>query len=223
VRVLFVEDDQRIANLVARGLREKAYAVDVADSGPRAVQQLGVNNYDIVILDVLLPGKSGFEVCEEIRKTGNTVPVLMLTARDAVDDRVRGLNCGADDYLTKPFAFEELLARLRALLRRSWQVRPSRIVIADLEIDTVSQRVWRAQKRIVLTAKEYALLEYLATEKGKVVGRAEIAEHVWDETFEPFSNSIEVYIRRLRNKIDTGYDLHLIRTRRGAGYILDDV
>lgn len=223
MRVLVVEDDRRIADLVARGLREKAYAVDVVGDGVSAVHQLAINSYDIVILDVLLPGKNGFEVCEEIRAAGNTVQVLMLTARDAVDDRVKGLNCGADDYLTKPFAFEELLARLRALLRRNSHARPSKIVIADLEIDTIAQRVWRAQKRIVLTTKEYALLEYLATEKGKVVGRSEIAEHVWDETFEPFSNSIEVYIKRLRSKIDDGHDLHLIRTRRGAGYILDDV
>jgi len=223
VRVLVVEDDRRIANFVARGLREKAYAVDVADNGPTAAHQLMVNSYDIVVLDVLLPGKNGFEVCEDLRNSGNSVPVLMLTARDSVDDRVRGLNCGADDYLTKPFAFEELLARLRALLRRTSQVRASKIVIGDLEIDTISQRVWRSGERIILTAKEYALLEYLATEKGKVVGRAEIAEHVWDETFEPFSNTIEVYIKRLRNKIDDGRDLPLIRTRRGVGYILDDV
>ena len=222
MRILVVEDDRRIASLIARGLREKAYAVDVVDNGVTAIHQLGVNNYDIVVLDVLIPKRNGFEVCQEIRSAGNPVPVLMLTARDAVDDRVRGLNAGADDYLTKPFAFEELLARLRALLRRSSQVRPSKIVIADLEIDTIAQRVWRAGKRIPLTAKEYALLEYLATEKGKVVGRADIAEHVWDETFEPFSNSIEVYIKRLRGKIDEGHDLHLIRTRRGAGYILDD-
>lgn len=223
MRVLLVEDDTRIANVVARGLREKAFAVDVANDGQIAVDQISLNNYDVVILDVLLPGKSGFEVCDEIRQAGINVPVLMLTARDAVDDRVTGLNSGADDYLTKPFAFEELLARLRALLRRSTQVRPSKIVIADLEIDTIAQRVWRVGKRITLTAKEYALLEYLATEKGRVVGRADIAEHVWDEDFEPFSNSIEVYIKRLRTKIDDGHELQLIRTRRGAGYILDDV
>ena len=222
MRVLVAEDDRRIASLVARGLREKAYAVDIADNGMTAVHQLAVNNYDIVVLDLLLPGKNGFEVCEEIRSSGNAVPILMLTARDAVDDRVRGLNCGADDYLTKPFAFEELLARLRALLRRSAHVRPSKIVIGDLEIDTIAQRVWRSEARISLTAKEYALLEYLASEKGRVVGRAEIADHVWDENFEPFSNSIEVYIKRLRNKVDEGHDLHLIRTRRGVGYILDD-
>jgi len=223
MRVLVVEDDTRIASLVARGLREKAYAVDVVDNGLTAAHQLAVNSYDLVVLDLLLPGKDGFEVCEEIRGTGNSIPILMLTARDAVDDRVRGLNCGADDYLTKPFAFEELLARMRALLRRRSELRPSKLVVADLEIDTVAQRAWRSGQRIVLTAKEYALLEYLASEKGKVVGRAEIAEHVWDESFEPFSNSIEVYIKRLRTKVDAGHALQLIRTRRGAGYILDDV
>jgi DNA-binding response OmpR family regulator len=223
MRVLVVEDDSRIASLVARGLRENAYAVDVVNNGLTAVHQVAVNSYDLVVLDLLLPGQDGFEVCEEIRDAGSSIPILMLTARDAVDDRVRGLNCGADDYLTKPFAFEELLARIRALLRRRSEVRPSKLIVADLEIDTAAQRVWRAGQRIVLTAKEYALLEYLVTEKGKVVGRAEIAEHVWDETFEPFSNSIEVYIKRLRNKIDSGHGLQLIRTRRGAGYILDDV
>ena len=223
MRVLIVEDDSRIASLVARGLKEKSYAVDVVDNGLTAAHQLSVNPYDVVVLDILLPGKNGFEVCKEIREAGISVPILMLTARDAVDDRVRGLNSGADDYLTKPFAFEELLARLRALLRRQSELRPSKIRVADLEIDTIAQRVWRTGKRIVLTAKEYALLEYLASEKGKVVGRAEIAEHVWDETFEPFSNSIEVYIKRLRTKIDEGHALQLIRTRRGAGYILDDV
>src|SRR5215470_11354790 len=223
MRVLVVEDDRRIASLVARGLRENAYAVDVVENGVTAAHQLAVNSYDLVVLDLLLPGKNGFEVCEEIRDAGSSIPILMLTARDAVDDRVRGLNSGADDYLTKPFAFEELLARMRALLRRRSEVRPSKLVVADLEIDTVSQRVWRAGQRIMLTAKEYALLEYLASEKGKVVGRAEIAEHVWDETFEPFSNTIEVYIKRLRTKIDEGRSPQLIRTRRGAGYILDDV
>jgi DNA-binding response OmpR family regulator len=223
MRVLVVEDDARIADLVARGLREKAYAVDVIDNGITAAHQLVVNNYDVVVLDLLLPGKNGFELCKEIRDAAISVPILMLTARDGVDDRVRGLDSGADDYLTKPFAFEELLARLRALLRRRSEVRPSKISIADLEIDTLAQRVWRAGNRIVLTTKEYALLEYLASEKGKVIGRAEIAEHVWDEMFEPFSNSIEVYIKRLRRKIDEGHVLQLIRTRRGAGYILDDV
>jgi len=223
MRVLVVEDDARIADLVARGLREKAYAVDVIDNGVTAAHQLVVNNYDVVVLDLLLPGKNGFELCKEIRDAAISVPILMLTARDGVDDRVRGLDSGADDYLTKPFAFEELLARLRALLRRRSEVRPSKIIVADMEIDTLAQRVWRAGKRVVLTTKEYSLLEYLASEKGKVVGRAEIAEHVWDEMFEPFSNSIEVYIKRLRRKIDEGHATQLIRTRRGAGYILDDV
>lgn len=147
----------------------------------------------------------------------------MLTARDAVEDRVAGLDAGADDYLTKPFAFDELLARLRALLRRGNDVRPSRIIIADLEIDTAGQRVWRAGREISLTTKEYALLEYLAREKGKVVGRAAIAEHVWDESFDVFSNLIDVYVKRLRAKMDEGFTPTLIHTRRGLGYIFDDV
>jgi two-component system copper resistance phosphate regulon response regulator CusR len=223
MRVLLVEDDERIAGFVSKGLRESSYAVDVAADGNQALYQISLNDYDAVVLDVMLPGIDGFNVCREMRKSGNQTPILMLTARDAVEDRITGLDIGADDYLTKPFAFEELLARLRALLRRQSKLRPPAIAIADLEIDTTAQRVRRSGNEIVLTAKEYALLEYLAREKGKVVGRAEISEHVWDETFDPFSNLIEVYIRRLRTKIDEGYDRQLIHTRRGAGYVLDDV
>jgi len=223
MRLLIVEDDKRIINFISKGLRENSYAVDLAQDGDRALDQISLNDYDAIILDVMLPGIDGFEVCREIRKNGNMTPVLMLTARDALDDKIAGLDTGADDYLTKPFAFEELLARLRALLRRRSQLRPAAIRVADLEIDTNAQRVCRSGRVIGLTAKEYSLLEYMAREKGKVVGRAEIAEHVWDETFDPFSNLIEVYIRRLRAKMDEGYDRQLIHTRRGAGYILDDV
>lgn len=222
MRVFLVEDDPRIAGFVAKGLRENAYAVDVASDGEEAVYQASISDYDVIILDVMLPRRDGFEVCRTLRKQNIKTPVLMLTARDAVDDRIAGLDFGADDYLTKPFEFRELLARLRALLRRSADVRPSKIVIADLEIDTTSQRIWREGREIPLTTKEYALLEYLAREKGKVIGRAEIAEHVWDENFDVFSNLIDVYIKRLRSKMDEGFDLQLIQTRRGAGYILDD-
>ena len=223
MRVLLVEDDRRIANFVAKGLREKAHAVDLTGNGTDALYQIQLTSYDAVILDVMLPGIDGFAVCREIREKGIATPVLMLTARDAVEDKIAGLDTGADDYLTKPFAFDELLARLRALLRRNNEIRPPAIVVADLEIDTTGQRVRRAGKEISLTTKEYALLEYLAREKGKVVGRAEIAEHVWDENFDPFSNLIEVYIKRLRTKLDEGFGTQLIHTRRGAGYILDDV
>jgi heavy metal response regulator len=222
MRVLLVEDDQRIANFVAKGLRENAYAVDVSTDGENALYQATINDYDAIILDVMLPVKNGFAVCRELRESNNKTPVLILTARDAVEDRIAGLDFGADDYLTKPFAFGELLARLRALLRRNAEVRPPRITIADLEIDTTSQRVWRGGREIALTTKEYALLEYLAREKGKVVGRAAIAEHVWDENFDAFSNLIDVYIKRLRAKMDENFDVQLIHTRRGAGYFLDE-
>jgi two-component system, OmpR family, copper resistance phosphate regulon response regulator CusR len=221
VRVLIVEDDVRISNFVAKGLRENSYAVDVAADGEEALFHASVNDYDVIILDVMIPKKDGFAVCAELRSSGLKTPILMLTARDAIDDRISGLDCGADDYLVKPFDFKELLARLRALLRRNSDFRPQKIVVADLEVDTTAQRVWRGGREIPLTGKEFALLEYLAREQNKVVGRAEIAEHVWDENFDAFSNLIEVYIKRLRAKIDDGFEVRLIHTRRGAGYILE--
>jgi len=223
MRVLLVEDDHRIASFIAKGLRENAYAVDVADDGDEATYMASINPYDIFVLDVNLPNKNGFEVCAEIRQEGNAKPILMLTARDTIDDRVSGLDIGADDYLVKPFEFRELLARLRALLRRSNEIRSPKISIADLDVDTVSQTVNRAGQNIDLTAKEYALIEFLARNKGRVIGREEISEHVWNESFDPFSNLIEVYIKRLRKKLDDGHPVQLIHTRRGAGYILNDV
>ncbi|MEP6901667.1 MAG: response regulator transcription factor [Actinomycetota bacterium] len=222
MRVLLVEDDIRIANFVAKGLRENSYAVDRAADGEAGLYQTAINEYDVIILDVMLPKKDGFAVCRELREKNIKTPVLMLTARDAVEDKITGLDFGADDYLTKPFAFKELLARIRALLRRNKEIRPPKIVISDLEIDTTAQRVRRGGREILLTTKEYALLEYLARERGRVVGRGEIAEHVWDENFDAFSNLIEVYIKRLRSKMDEGFAVQLIYTRRGAGYILDD-
>jgi len=221
VRILLIEDDVRISNFIAKGLRENSYAVDSASDGEEALYQASINDYDVMILDVMIPKKDGFTVCDEIRKSGLKTPILMLTARDSIDDRITGLDSGADDYLVKPFDFKELLARLRALLRRNGDFRPPRIVVADLEIDTTARRVWRGGDEITLTGKEYALLEYLAREQNKVVGRAEIAEHVWDENFDAFSNLIEVYIKRLRTKIDDGHEARLIHTRRGAGYILE--
>lgn len=222
MRLLLAEDDARIAGFVAKGLRENAYAVDVVKDGTEALYHLSISTYDAVILDVMMPGKDGFAVCRELREGGFKLPVLMLTARDATEDKITGLDAGADDYLTKPFAFDELLARIRALLRRGGEVRPPRIAIADLMIDTTARRVWRADREIALTTKEYALLEYLARERGKVVGRTDIAEHVWDDRFDPFSNLIDVYIRRLRAKMDEGFGVRLIQTRRGSGYVLDD-
>lgn len=223
MRVLLVEDDERIAAFVAKGLRENSYAVDIASDGDEATYMASINTYDLFILDINLPKKDGFDVCTELRESGSKKPILMLTARDAIDDRISGLDFGADDYLTKPFEFRELLARLRALLRRQNEIRPPQIVIADLKIDTMSRTVQRGGKQIELTTKEYSLIEFLAINKGKVVGREEISEHVWDDTFDPFSNLIEVYIKRLRAKLDEGYDIQLIQTRRGSGYILNDV
>lgn len=223
MRVLLVEDDTRIASFILKGLREHSYAVDHAVDGEEALFQAEINPYDILILDVNIPLVSGFGVCRQIRQSGGKMPILMLTARDAVEDRVTGLDCGADDYLIKPFDFKELLARLRALLRRHLEIRPDQVVIDDLVIDTRAQVAKRSGVPVMLTAKEYSLLEFLALNRGRVLGRAEIAEHVWDERFDPFSNLIEVYIKRLRNKIDDGHHVRLIRTRRGAGYSFDDV
>jgi two-component system copper resistance phosphate regulon response regulator CusR len=220
MRILLVEDEPGAAQMLAKGLREQSYAVDVAMDGESAVYQASVNDYDLVILDVMLPLKDGFEVCRELRAKGMTFPILMLTARDAPPDRVAGLDIGADDYLTKPFDFHELLARLRALLRRGPTLRPETVKIADIIIDTRARHVRRGGRQIELTAKEYALLEYLARRAGEVVSRAEIAEHVWEENFDPFSNLIEVYVQRLRRKIDEGREPRLLRTRRGEGYML---
>ncbi|HTX34115.1 MAG TPA: response regulator transcription factor [Bryobacteraceae bacterium] len=220
MRILLVEDENRVAGFIARGLREQAYAVDTAPDGEQAVYLASVNSYDLVILDVMLPIKDGYAVCRELRAAGLRIPILMLTARDAVDDRVAGLDSGADDYLVKPFDFKELLARLRALLRRSATLRPPVACVADLVLNTGSHRVERAGKAVPLTAREYALLEFLVLNEGRVVGREEIAQHVWDENFDPLSNVIDVYIRRLRGKLDAGFSPRLIHTLRGAGYRL---
>src|SRR6201997_1572121 len=222
MRLLLVEDDARIARFVAKGLREQAYAVDVTANGDDALYEAAINSYDLIILDVMIPGRDGFEVCRELRRAGHRMPILMLTARDAVEDRITGLDHGADDYLTKPFEFRELLARLRALLRRSGELRPSRIAVEDLVLDTAAQTAARGGRRIALTTKEYALLEYLARHPGRGVGREEISEHVWDEPFDPFTNTIEVYVNRLRRKIDAPPAKLLIHTRRGAGYMLGE-
>lgn len=221
MRILLVEDEPRMANVIARGLREQSYAVDIAVDGEACLYQASINDYDLIVLDVLLPQRDGFEVCRELRARRNATPVLMLTARAAVDDRITGFDAGADDYLTKPFSFRELLARIRALLRRDSQLRPDVLEIADLVVDSASHRVSRAEQEVLLTAKEYALLEYLARRAGQLVSRAEIAAHVWDDSFDPFSNAIEVYMNRLRKKIDGGSEIKLLHTRRGEGYILE--
>ncbi len=221
MRLLVVEDDVRLSEVLIRGLREEGYAVDSALDGRAALEQLSLNTYDAVVLDIMLPGPNGFEVCRQMRSAKLSTPVLMLTARDAVEDRIAGLDCGADDYLVKPFAFTELLARIRALLRRTPISAAPTLHVADLTIDTASHRVLRGDEEVELTSKEYALLEYLARNVGRVISRSEIAEHVWDENFDPFSNLIEVYVNRLRRKIDRR-EPHLIVTRRNEGYMLRD-
>jgi two-component system copper resistance phosphate regulon response regulator CusR len=222
MRILLVEDDAVIASSLTKGLREQAYAVDVATDGDAAVYQAAVNPYDAIVLDVMLPRQDGFAVCREIRRRGLTTPVLMLTARDDVRDRIAGLDTGADDYLTKPFEFGELLARLRALLRRGHALAPAVLRVGDLELDTHAQRATRAGREVPLTTREYALLEFLARNAGRVVGRAEISDHVWDDNYDPLSNLIESYINRLRRKLDAPGLPPLIHTRRGAGYSLGE-
>ncbi len=218
-----VEDDEGISNFILKGLRESAYAVDLAIDGNDALYQTSINEYDLIILDVMIPGKNGFEVCRELREMGFEIPVLMLTARDAVDDRIEGLDVGADDYLVKPFAYGEFLARIRALLRRKEkQLVETIIKIGDLEIDTQTQSVLRDGEVISLTAKEFTVLEYFARNMNRVIGREEISEHCWDESYDPFSNSIEVFVNRLRKKLDVNSNNPLLHTRRGAGYILQE-
>ena len=221
MRVLLVEDEPRAAAILAKGLREQSYAVDVAEDGEAAIFQAATTDYDALILDVMLPVKDGLAVCRTIRESGNAVPILMLTARDAVDARIEGLDCGADDYLVKPFDFGELLARLRAIIRRGRQpLLAERIAIGAVTLDTRGRRALVGARDVALTAKEYALLEYLARRAGDVVSRADIAEHVWDEHSDPLSNVVDVYIQRLRRKIDDGHTHKLLRTIRGEGYKL---
>jgi DNA-binding response OmpR family regulator len=221
VRLLLVEDEPSAAQVLAGGLREHAYAVDVAADGDAAIFQAGTTDYDAVILDVMLPLKDGLAVCRAIRESGSPVPILMVTARDAVEARIEGLDSGADDYLVKPFDFRELLARLRALIRRGrGPLLPERLRLGPLTLETRSRRAWMRQRELALTAKEYALLEYLAHRAGDVVSRADIAEHVWDEHYDPLSNVVDVYVQRLRRKLDPPGAESLIRTRRGEGYQL---
>ena len=220
MRILVVEDEPIAATVLAKGLREHAYAVDVAADGDAALQQVGVNDYDLLILDILLPGTNGLELCRQLRADGMAVPVLMLTARGGLDERVEGLDAGADDYLPKPYHFKELLARVRALLRRGPALASAVLAVEDLTIDTRARRVERAGRTMQLTTKEYTLLEYLVRRQGEIVGRADISEHVWDDSFDPMSNLIEVYIQRLRRKIDHDFTVKLIQTRRGAGYTI---
>ena len=220
MRILVVEDDRKVARFLQKGLREERYAVDVCADGETGAHWAQVNEYDAIILDVMLPVKDGIEVCREVRGHGITTPIIMLTARDALDDRVKGLDAGADDYLAKPFAFEELLARVRALLRRSQKYKTAGLKVADLEMDPATRRVSRGEREIVLTGKEYALLEYFMRNPDRVLSETVIAEHVWDMNFDPATNVVSVYVHHLRQKVDKGFALKLIHTVRGAGYVM---
>ena len=220
MRVLLVEDDVELAREVAMGLREAGVRVEHAPSAREGRRVAGTEELDVLILDVMLPGESGFALCKSLRDSGVQTPILMLTARDAIEDRVTGLDAGADDYLTKPFALQELIARVRALSRRRPTLAPRVVRIADLEIDLAGRRARRGEQMIELTAKEFALLECFALHPDVVLDRAAITAHVWDDNHDPFTNVLEVLVRRLRRKIDDGFEPRLIHTMRGAGYRL---
>lgn len=222
MRLLLIEDETKVAEFVARGLRAERYAVDVCHDGQQGWEMASVYEYDLIILDLLLPGLSGTEVLKRVRQRNPQVPVLILTAQDGTAHKVEHFEAGADDYLTKPFAFAELLVRVKALLRRGSTNRANVLKVADLEIDRLTQQVRRGGKRIELTSKEYSLLEYLASNAGRVLSRTMIIEHVWDQSFEGLTNIVDVYVRHLRSKVDVEHDLKLIKTVRGVGYSISD-
>ncbi len=222
MRILIVEDDKKVGAFLEKGLKEEQYAVDVCRDGEEAMDLAMVNPYDVIILDIMLPKKDGFAVCRELRQAGVLTPILMLTAKDTVEDKVAGLTEGADDYLTKPFSFEELLARIRALLRRSQDYKTKVLKVADLELDPARRQATRAGRKIPLTGKEYALLEYMMRNKGRVLTESMIIEHVWDMNYEGTSNIVNVYINYLRKKIDEAAPVKLIQTVRGYGYMIDE-
>jgi two-component system, OmpR family, response regulator len=221
VRLLLVEDDAKLARAVVRGLRHEGYAVDVVGDGDAALTQAAVWEYDGIVLDVMLPNRDGFDVCRTLRERDCWAPILMLTARGQVGDRIRGLDLGADDYLAKPFDFGELLARLRALVRRAPAQRPARVQVGDLVVDPSTHEVARAGVAVALTAREFAVLEYLARHAGEAVTRATLLDHVWDENFEGSTNVVDVYVGYLRKKLEQPFDRSLIRTIRGVGYALE--
>jgi len=220
MRILVVDDDRRLCAIIKRGLLEEAYAVDLAYDGEEGEYLAEVNPYDLIILDIMLPNKDGIEVCHDLRTKKINAPILMLTAKDTVEDRVRGLDTGADDYLIKPFAFNELLARVRSLLRREGMSKSPELRVGDLTLNTLTRQIWRGQRPIELTTKEYVILEYLMRHPNVVVTRTMIEEHAWDYDFDSLSNLVDVYIRRLRHKIDNEGEDSLIQTVRGAGYRL---
>lgn len=220
MRILIIEDEGKIAAFLKRGLKEEGYAVDVAADGEQGHFLASTQAYDLIILDLMLPGMDGISLCRKLRSEGNEVKILILSVRDKVKEKVLGLDAGADDYLTKPFAFEELLARLRALLRKREAGSPTKFQVADLSMDLLTHKVMRAGREIELTAKEFSLLEYLMLNAGTVVTRTMIAEHVWDVNFDTFTNVIDVYMSYIRDKIDRKFPKKLIRTVRGRGYVI---
>ena len=222
MRILLVEDNRRLSHTIRLGLADDGYAVDTAFSGPEAEDLVAVTPYDAIILDIMLPGKDGLAVCKDLRKARVNTPILMLTARDAIEDRVAGLDSGADDYLIKPFAMQELRARLRALLRRESENKTGQLRLADLTLDPATHIVERAGKPIELTAREYALLEYFMRNPNRLITREMAEDHIWSYDFQASSNVIDVYVRRLRNKIDEPFEVKLLETVRGAGYRLRD-
>jgi two-component system, OmpR family, response regulator len=220
MRVLVVDDEVKLANLLQRRLQSEGVGVDVASSGEAALERAGATQYDAIVLDLMLPGVDGFETCRRLRAEGVWSPTLMLTARNDVEDRIRGLDSGADDYMTKPFSLEELLARLRALTRRGAHPRPTVLEVGDLRLDPASRRVWRGDVELALTSREFSLLETLMRHPDQVIGRFDLLEHVWDQSYENRSNVIEVYIGYLRDKIDRPFGRRSLETVRGAGYRL---
>lgn len=222
MRILVVEDEKKIADFIKRGLKEEGYAVDAAYDGEEGLFLAKTNEYDLILLDLMIPKIDGLALCRKLKKEKVKAPVIMLTAKDTVKDKVMGLDSGADDYLTKPFAFEELLARIRAIFRKRDSQTLTKLKIADLELDLLTHKVAREGKEIELTTKEYSLLEYLMRNEGLIVTRTMISEHVWDIDFDTFTNVIDVYINYLRNKIDSGFEKKLIHTVRGRGYTLEE-
>jgi heavy metal response regulator len=220
MRLLVIEDEKKVASFIKKGLEEEYYAVDVAYDGEQALYMTEVNEYDLIVLDIMLPKVDGMTVLRQIRQNGNIVPILVLTAKDSVENIVEGLDAGCDDYLTKPFAFSELLARIRALLRREREAKTPVLEVEDLRLCPLTHEVTRGDKRVDLTAKEYALLEYFMRNPNRVLTRTMMAEHVWDYHFDTDTNVVDVYVNFLRNKIDRGFDIKLIHTIRGVGYMM---
>lgn len=222
MRILIVEDDRKVGAFLEKGLKEENYAVDLCRNGDEALFEAQVNSYDVIILDIMLPGEDGFTICRKLREKSILTPIIMLTAKDTLEDKITGLTEGADDYLTKPFSFEELLARIRALFRRSQDYKTGKLTVRDLVLDPIKRTVTRAGKTILLSGKEYALLEYLMRNKDRILSQSMIIEHVWDRNYDGASNVVNVYINHLRDKIDKDNEVKLIKTIRGHGYKIDE-